>query len=183
MLIFFGSCVREEKVFFPKPRAYHRIDLPRHSYQNLQGKYPYTFAFSAYAKVFRDSTRRSEDWINVYYPAFEANINITYKDLGGSMDSLFAYAFSSHKLANKHQVKASAIYEQRFKSALGYEAVIIEIEGEVPSQFQFYLTDTIDHFLRAALYFNTATKNDSLAPIIDYIQKDMMHMIHTTEWK
>jgi gliding motility-associated lipoprotein GldD len=57
------------------------------------------------------------------------------------------------------------------------------LSGEVPSQFQFYITDSTRHFLRGALYFPTATKNDSLAPIINYIKQDMIHLLNTTRWK
>ena len=49
-------------------------------------------------------------------------------------------------------------------------------------QFQFITTDSVNHFLRGALYFQVATKNDSLAPIIEYIKKDMIHILNTLEW-
>ena len=58
------------------------------------------------------------------------------------------------------------------------------IEGvEAASPFQFYLTDSVDHFVRGALYFNVVPNNDSLAPVIDYLKDDMRHMIETFEWK
>jgi gliding motility-associated lipoprotein GldD len=60
--------------------------------------------------------------------------------------------------------------------------VIAEIEGEVPSQFQFTMTDSSNNFLRGALYFDTKVQNDSLQPAIDYVKKDLMHMINTLEW-
>jgi gliding motility-associated lipoprotein GldD len=61
--------------------------------------------------------------------------------------------------------------------------VIAELEGEVPSQFQFTVTDSTKNFMRGALYFNTKVANDSLLPAIDYMKKDIMHMINTLEWK
>jgi gliding motility-associated lipoprotein GldD len=61
--------------------------------------------------------------------------------------------------------------------------VVAELSGEVPTQFQFFVTDSTDHFLRGALYFNTAMKNDSLAPVIEYIKVDMIHLINTLEFK
>ena len=59
----------------------------------------------------------------------------------------------------------------------------------MPTPFQFYLTDVDANFLRAALYFNTATRNDSLwnygvlSIIIDYLKEDMIHIINTLKWK
>jgi hypothetical protein len=45
------------------------------------------------------------------------------------------------------------------------------------------ITDSTRNFLRAALYFNTRIANDSLAPAIEYMKKDVMHLVNTLEWK
>jgi hypothetical protein len=52
----------------------------------------------------------------------------------------------------------------------------------VPRKFKFFLSDSTQHFLRGALYFRTALKNDSLAPVIDYIKKDVIHLLNTVKW-
>jgi hypothetical protein len=44
------------------------------------------------------------------------------------------------------------------KTKSGKTAKLIELEGEVPTYVQFYTTDSTKHYLRGALYFNTATK-------------------------
>jgi gliding motility-associated lipoprotein GldD len=62
-------------------------------------------------------------------------------------------------------------------------AVIAEIDGEVPSQFQFTMTDSSRNFLRGALYFNVKVQNDSLRPAIEYVKKDVIHLINTLDWK
>ena len=64
----------------------------------------------------------------------------------------------------------------------GYTGVVAELSGEVPTQFQFFVTDSTDHFLRGALYFNTAMKNDSLAPVIEYIKVDMAHLMNSVKF-
>jgi len=56
------------------------------------------------------------------------------------------------------------------------------LEGEVPSQFQFHVSDSTQHFMRGALYFKTATQNDSLAPVIDYLKRDIIHLLSTLRW-
>jgi len=33
------------------------------------------------------------------------------------------------------------------------------------------------------LYFNAATNQDSIAPILAYLKKDMLRLIETLEWK
>jgi len=60
---------------------------------------------------------------------------------------------------------------------------VTELEGEVPSQYQFHVSDSAKHFLRGALYFKTATQNDSLRPVIDYIKQDVRHLLETLEWE
>jgi len=65
----------------------------------------------------------------------------------------------------------------------GYSGFVSELSGEVPTQFQFFVTDSTQHFLRGALYFQTAVKNDSLAPIIEYIKVDMMHLMNTLSFE
>ena len=60
---------------------------------------------------------------------------------------------------------------------------MFRLEGEVSSQYQFYTHDTTNNFLRGALYFETATKNDSLKPIIEYVKEDINHLVNTLEWK
>ena len=62
-------------------------------------------------------------------------------------------------------------------------ASVFELQGEVPSQFQFYTTDSTRHFFRGALYFRTATDNDSLAPVIEYVKTDMIRMLNTLKYK
>ena len=49
--------------------------------------------------------------------------------------------------------------------------------------YQFFATDSTQHFLRAALYFETTPNEDSLAPIHQYLLKDMQHMVNTLRWK
>jgi hypothetical protein len=47
----------------------------------------------------------------------------------------------------------------------------------------FVTTDSTTNFLRGALYFNTATDNDSLQPIITYIRHDILHLLNTLKWR
>ncbi|PIV58809.1 MAG: gliding motility lipoprotein GldD, partial [Bacteroidetes bacterium CG02_land_8_20_14_3_00_31_25] len=51
------------------------------------------------------------------------------------------------------------------------------------SNIQFYVTDSIRHFVRGALYFETKPNKDSLAPIINFIEQDVTHLVETLRWK
>ena len=170
--------------FTPKPKGYNRIDLPAHRYQLLGGGHPYEFEYSKEAVVKRDSSYMAQPhWINVYYPKLHANVQITYMDVQRDRRLYNKMMEDARKLTGKHEIKATAIEERILKSPSGMRASVFELSGEVPSQFQFYTTDSTHHFLRGALYFQTATANDSLAPVIEYVKVDMVRMINTLRYK
>lgn len=170
--------------YVPKPKGYNRIDLPQHAYVGLPDTFPYWFEYSRYAQIHKDTSTRSERyWLNVYYPEYIANIQLTYKTLNNNEQRLEELLEDAYRLTANHQIKASAINENIIGTPSGKKALIAELRGEVPSQFQFYITDSTQHFLRGALYFRTATKNDSLAPVIEYIKVDIIHMLNTLEWR
>jgi gliding motility-associated lipoprotein GldD len=158
--------------------------LPDTSYRPLPDSLPYFFEYSSSAKLLRDSSSINERyWIEIYYPDLKANIHVTYKEINHSEKLLHEYLNDAYVLTAKHQVKADAIDEVIVTTPSGKTAVIAELEGEVPSQFQFTVTDSTENFLRGALYFNTRVQNDSLAPAINFMKKEMMKLINTLEWK
>ncbi len=177
-LIFLLACRTDH---LPKPKGFNRIVLPKAEYLSLPDSFPYTFEYSSHASILRDSSWIAERyWINLYYPDMEANIQITYKPVTGSI--LKEYLSDSYRLTSQHNVKAYSIEETILKLPGGLYASLTELEGEVPTQYQFHVSDSIYHFLRGALYFKTATKNDSLAPVIRYLKKDIVHLLTTLEW-
>ena len=170
--------------YTPKPKGYNRIDLPPHAYQQLAPGHPYTFQYSRYARILRDSSYLAQPhWLNVYYPQLHANVQITYADLKGDRATYNKLLEDARKLTSKHEVKATAIDERILQIPTGQRVAVFELQGEVPSQFQFYTTDSTRHFLRGALYFRTATANDSLAPVIDYVKKDIVQLLNTLQYK
>lgn len=180
LMLLLSACDRE---YLPKPLGYNRLELPAHEYHSLPDTLPYTFEYSKHAKLLKDTSAiRDQYWIEIYYPVMKSNIHITYKALHNSKKLLKEYLDASYTLTAKHQIKAYAINEVVTKTPSGKTVVIAELEGEVPSQFQFTVTDSADNFLRGALYFNTKVQNDSLAPAIEYMKLDMMHLINTLEW-
>lgn len=170
--------------FTPKPKGYNRIEMPKVAYQKMTEEHPYYFEYSKYAKLLPDTFARAEPhWIYIDYPNFQANVQLTYKPVLGDQKRLQNMIDDAHKLSFKHNIKAYSIQERIFKAPNGQKANIIDLEGEVPSQVQFYTTDSSKHFLRGALYFKTATKNDSLGPVIQFIRNDILHLVSTLKWK
>lgn len=182
-LFLLASACGVGREYVPKPKGFNRIDLPDVSYQALVEEHPYFFEYSQNAHIRPDSSSIAEPhWVHVIYPDFNADVQITYKSISDNPEIFPELVDDAHKLTGKHMVKASAIEEGIIQTPSGKTAAIYELEGEVPSQFQFYITDSTNHFLRGALYFRTATKNDSLSPVIEYIKRDIIHMLNTCAW-
>ncbi|MEQ9288571.1 MAG: gliding motility lipoprotein GldD [Cyclobacteriaceae bacterium] len=179
-----GSLMSCENEFAPKPKGYNRIELPEPVYVQLADTLPYNFSFSAFANVSSDSSWISERyWIDLTYPELGATIQVTYKPVLKNNQLLKEYLSDSYNLTSKHNVKAYSIDEAVINLPNGVKATVMELSGEVPSPFQFHVTDSVDHFLRGALYFKTSTKNDSLAPVINYVKNDMIYMLNSLEWR
>lgn len=172
-----------DEYFQPKPRGYFRIELPEKEYTPIQIDLPYTFDIPVYSTLENDPQAMAEKyWTNLNFPSLKAKIHLSYKSVNGNLGALLDDA---HKLVNKHIPKANAISEQLFinegKKVYG---VVYTIKGvDAASPFQFYLTDSTHHFLRGALYFNVRPNNDSLAPVIDFLQEDIQKLIESFEWK
>jgi gliding motility-associated lipoprotein GldD len=166
----------------PKPRGYFRIDLPEKKYREFDTTFPYRFEYPVYAEISNDPHSPQEKyWINVNYVPFKATLHLSYKKVDGN---LVNYLEDAHKMVVKHIPKADAIYDSlvvdRERQMYG---LIYELEGSgAASPYQFFLTDSVSHFLRGALYFNTVPNNDSLEPVIDFLKVDIDHLIETLEW-
>jgi gliding motility-associated lipoprotein GldD len=181
MAIALSNCDRD---YLPKPLGYNRLELPEPAYTSLPDTLPYTFEYSTHARLLQDTSWiRERFWIEIYYPEIKANIHITYKKINNDDKLLKEFLNDAYTLTAKHQIKAYAIDEVIVKTKSGKTAIVAELEGEVPSQMQFAITDSTKNFLRGALYFNTQVSNDSLKPAIEYMKKDIMHLINTFDWR
>lgn len=169
------------KRYVPRPTGYFRIDLPEPVYHSFAEKgYPYSFELSDYAQV---SDRQQEEayWVNIQYSSLNATIHCSYKPVCGNLREL---SDDSQRFVYNHAGVASSIPEQGFfNPERKVYGVIYELRGNTASPCQFYLTDSTHHFFRASLYFNGIPNQDSLAPVLDYVERDMRHIIETFRWQ
>lgn len=179
-VIALASCNQD---YTPKPRGYIRIDLPQKEYALIETPCPYSFEMATYSKFIPDTRPESEScWFDIEYPQFKAKLYFSYKEIDGN---LAAFLEDSRELTNKHISKASGIDETLIlKDDTHVYGTLYTVEGSrAASPLQFHLTDSTKHFLRGALYFNVVPNNDSLAPVIDFLKEDVMHLIETLQWK
>lgn len=173
------SCKKE---FTPRPRGYFRITFPAKSYKPLGLPLPYNFDIPAYAVAGRDSTNLGQpSWITIEIPANHAQIHLSYKKVNGNLGT---YIEESRTLAYKHTQKASSIDEQLFiNQSKRVYGTVYNIHGNAASPMQFYLTDSVSHFLRGSLYIKEVPNIDSLQPVINFLNQDILRLVETTEWK
>lgn len=181
LLTVFVSC--DDKTYQPKPKGYFRIDLPEKEYVSLDSMKYYSFEHPVYSKITPDYLSPEEkEWVNVEFPSFKGTIHISYKNVDNNIEK---YLEDSYYMMTKHISRAMGIRDSVVANPeRKVYGLIYFLEGEgVASPLQFYLTDSVNHFLRGSLYFNVKTNNDSLAPVIDFITDDIRHLIETVKWK
>ncbi len=171
-----------------RPRGYFKIGLPQRSYQTFDRPgFPYTFEYPAYAQIVQDTLffeQKTENpyWVNVDFPQFGGRIHLSYKDVEqNNFDSLVNDAFTlSYK---QHTYKASAIEPEPFTTPSGSGGVYFNLRGNTATSNQFFVTDSVKHFLRGALYFSATPNEDSLQPVNVFLRKDVEHVINTLRWR
>lgn len=167
----------------PKPKGFFRIHLPKKDYRMIDTIFPYKFQYPVYARISGDPHAPNQPyWINIDFPAFKAKLHLSYKSINNNLN---IFAEDAHAMVMKHIPKASSINEIRIDDNTSkVHGIIYDIQGTgAASPYQFFITDSSNHFLRGALYFNTLPNNDSLAPVIEFLKQDILHIIETTEWK
>jgi gliding motility-associated lipoprotein GldD len=185
LLIFFIACNSDYTI---KPRGYFKIDFPEKAYQDFDNpSYPYSFQYPVYGNIIKDSLffdEKAENpyWINIDFPRFNAKIYISYKEIGkNKFDSLVNDAFTmSYK---QHTYKASAIEPMPFTTPHNLSGIYFTLKGNTATANQFFITDSTNHFLRGALYFDAVPNEDSLKPINNFLQKELQHLLNTLQWR
>ncbi|MBR6304037.1 MAG: gliding motility lipoprotein GldD [Paludibacteraceae bacterium] len=172
------------KATAPRPYGYYRIDTPDTSYVPFEAQYPaypYTFALSRNAVVQPRTDAQEPYWINIVYPSLKATVHCSYKPVRGNLRELTNDAL---EFVYRNASFATAIPEREYMhpEARVY-GVLFDLEGNTASSCQFFITDSVRHFFRASVYCNCAPNADSLAPVYQYLRKDVVKMVETFEWK
>lgn len=186
LLIFLSASYGCREVAVPKPRGHFRIDLPERQYvlfNDQTGKnpdIPLSFEYPVYGHLSFHSENRG--WFNIEFPFYKAKIYLTYKDVKNDLDSLLDQSYDLN--VKYHISKADAIKEHLFNNrANKVYGILYDLKGNTASAVEFYVTDSLKHYLRGSLYFASEPNADSLAPVIDFFREDIVHMIETLKWK
>ncbi len=179
IILFFMQC--DNNTFTPKPKGYFRIELPSKKYHKLITNCPFIFEIPDYSQIDPSLDKSQNCWFNLDFKSLNATLYLSYKPIDNNLEK---YLEDSRTLVFKHTVKAVDIEQQiiSFPNKKVY-GLSYFIEGNTASSYQFHLTDSINHFFRGSLYFNNIPNQDSIQPVLDFVEKDIQHLINTFEWK
>jgi gliding motility-associated lipoprotein GldD len=161
----------------PKPASFLRLDYPEAKYVGHKSKCPFDFEMNSKATIKEDKGCG----FSIHYPKMKATIYLTYKPVNGNIKTLLKDA---QKLTYEHVIKADDILEQPFlnpdKKVYG---MFYQVDGNAATNSQFYVTDSVKHFVTGSVYFYAKPNFDSIMPAASYIKNDMQRLMETMKWK
>jgi gliding motility-associated lipoprotein GldD len=190
VLLFFAACSNGDTDYSPKPRGYFRIELPKKSYRPYVSNYPFTFMYPVYATIERDTQSRiapkllnMNHLLNMQFKQFNGTLHLSYETI--TSKAVFnELVEDAHKFAFKNTVKATGIVQNSIRNTQDkVYGVYYTIEGNTASSVQFFVTDSVKHYLRGALYFNTEPRLDSIQPVLNFVKQDIDVMLKSFKWK
>lgn len=189
-LILLVACQDSDDVAYsPKPRMYPYVELPDAHYQTVNGKSDcgFTFRKSTHARIvdremFFNEKLPDNCWFDLTYPAMNASVHFTYYPIGKN-HTFDALSSESFQMVYEHSAVASGIEETPILEDGRVRGMSFELKGPVASPYQFFLSDTTNHFFRGALYFHAQPNPDSIAPVLEYIHTDMDTLIKSLQWQ
>jgi len=175
-------------VAVPRPKGYFRIDLPEKEYSIFHdtvlsdGYLPFRFEYPVYGDISFDEDDYSEPgWFNINFPSYKARIYLTYKNINNDLGDLMEQTYTMN--VKNHITKADAITEKMFiDQGNKVFGILYDLKGNTATAVQFFVTDSVKHFLRGSLYFFTEPNPDSLAPLNEFFREDIIHLIETLRW-
>ena len=176
IVFIFSSC---EDDIVVKPSAMLRLEYSEAKYVPLESDCFFKFMRNENAIIQKKQNCR----MNLYYPKMKATLYLTYMKIKGEhqIDSLL---YDAQKLTYDHTIKAESIIEQpRIDTLNKVYGMFYMINGNAATQSQFYVTDSVNHFVTGALYFDVKPNFDSLYPAIIYLRNDIRKIMETIKWK
>ncbi|MEL6917987.1 MAG: gliding motility lipoprotein GldD [Bacteroidota bacterium] len=172
--LLFLSCKED---VFPKPKGMLRLEYPEAETKKLIANCNYIFEYSELANL----KIKDDCSITLDYPRIKGSIFLSYKKVDGDLVKLLSDA---QKLSYEHVVKADGIVEQPFLNEQDrVYGMFYDVAGNAASQSQFYVTDSVNHFITGSLYFYAKPNYDSIYPAAVYLQRDIRRLMETLQWK
>lgn len=183
--IFSAACGDDDDfIGTPRPRGYFRINMPDKKYAVYDAECPFSFEIPDYCKMYMSAAPNAEPcWRDLYFKPFKATLYLSYNDV--TSDTMLGQLINdSWELVEAHHNVALGLRDSSIiRPDAKVYGTVLTLGGNAATQMQFYFTDSTNHFLRGSLYFYAMPNKDSIAPVLDYIRKDIYNMAATLKWK
>ena len=175
-LVFFSFFSCKEEVL-PKPTSQLRLDYNLAKYAHFENACPFAFDINDKAII----KEKSYCNITIDYPKMKATIYVSYKPVQNNINILLKDA---QKLTYEHVIKADDILEQPFiNSNQKVYGMFYHVNGNAATNAQFYVTDSVKHFIDCSVYFYAKPNFDSIMPAASYVKNDMQRLMESLRWK
>ncbi len=178
LLFLFGmfSCKNE---VLPKPKGMLSLQYSSPVYEKSESTCGFSFQKNKYA-VLKKGAKKHKCGYVIDYPKLNASMYLTYREVNNDLRKLL---MDAQNLTQEHVVKADEIIPKEYinKENRVY-GMFYDVLGNAASQSQFYVTDSLKHFLLGSIYFNVKPNYDSLYPAAKYLQRDMRYLMETIRW-
>lgn len=180
VLLFAVSAFSCKDDFLPKPKAELRLEYSKPKYYNYNTNCGFAFDKNTVG-VLNCKVKKENCACEIKYPSLNATIFLTYRSVNNDLRKLLTDA---QNLTQEHVVKADDILPSEYinikKKVFGMSYKVI---GNAASPAQFYVTDSLNHFLLGSLYFKTKPNYDSILPAANYLRNDMRILMESVSWK
>lgn len=152
----------------PRPHAFPRIEV-----------YPETY-HAVNNLMINDSARFepgvTEGWFDIVYPAYNVRVNCT---LTHTESSLHLQSVIDNRIERLERNAAGAPGElTELTSTEGVGGMLIVTPGALATPVQFLATDSARYVLSgSAVFASPGASPDSVAPIVNAIERDMIYML------
>jgi gliding motility-associated lipoprotein GldD len=171
-----------EENYIPKPPTYLRLDLPEHEYSNYTEKrcgysfdYPKIYEISNVSNDLGQTCHK-----DISLGPLNGVLHFSFINMEKPLAEYIDFAIDK---VDEHKVKALAIEDSLIlRSKDRVFGTFFELQGDVASPFQFYLTDSVSRFVSGVVYMNKTPNYDSLKPSLEYLKVDLFQLLKTFSW-
>jgi gliding motility-associated lipoprotein GldD len=176
LMVLLYSC-DGNKTFIPKPPTYLKIEFPERNYSVYKDECNFSFEAPSYFEIQNIKNSCNRD---IYFKDLNGTLHLSYINMDTTLSAYVNYTLDK---IDEHKVKATAIYDSVFiNNETKVYGTFFELQGNVASPFQFYLTDSTKIFMNGIIYFNTRPNYDSIKPVLNFVREDLYKIMKTTQW-
>ena len=179
LFLFHFSC--DETNYLPREKGFLRLEFEKPTYDTFSSEasklnFIFNNAYSSFEIV-------SDEKIVLKYKDIKIDLVLSDVELENlssfeeSIRNFYVFLEPHRKKSNQISIKEfTSVDKKRF-------AKVFEMSGPVASPLQFYVTDSINHFLFGSMNVMVKSNYDSIYPSIMYVKNDIFSIIESVNWE